>query len=420
MKELKAPFCLNDICRFTVVARDANIKFSKNDDATKENSITPYKLADIDQYVGNLNKTLQAYSNIQGEECNKSDLTKEVENFKKFFATIDINVNWLQRRNPRDGREKYAFDQKEFVFLCIMLQEQNAAQSIWKKIRFSMNGKHQNYTLSLDEMKEYLTIVDMIEEMLRKADLPLEDIEEHVMHLHEQVGYEKLLTENLYRMLEWQISVDNSSNSLWRKNLSPVRKSFLQEDRILWLKWIYYNLLSYTHLVALKLQVLRQDDFDNIDKANREYIRDKLALAENEQTDIGEETSDTVSRWEGSAEDLYCDIFVENAIRQEGCEIASKIDRENMAFAREAYRNICMGYSDLAGLVDQFEDTRKEFSKKGRQRIAENMKKRMNFVKQEGGTFEDISSRYIGASSRELLDLVLADIPLNPELSFVK
>lgn len=112
----------------------------------------------------------------------------------------------MQRSCQKGEKLRYAFNREEFVFLSMMLQEQNAPQGIWKKIRLSMNGKHKNYELTIREVRNYLDIVDMIDKMLQASYLPAEDIQEHVFHMHEKVRYEDLLLESIRRMLEWQAS----------------------------------------------------------------------------------------------------------------------------------------------------------------------------------------------------------------------
>lgn len=79
-----------------------------------------------------------------------------------------------------------------------------------------------------------------------------------------------------------------------------------------------------------------------------------------------------------------------------------------------------MGYRGLEELINEFEDTRKESSKDSRQRIANNIKQKIEFHEKTGGDFEETSIRYMGETSRKLLELVLGDIVLNPDLSFLK
>lgn len=408
MKELKEPFSVADICRFSIVARNACIEFQKNEDTdNKSNDM----MSDIKEYAHNLDKTLQLYYDEPEEMCDEGVLKKEQEAFNRFFKTIGIEPNWMQRSCQKGEKPRYAFNREEFVFLSMMLQEQNAPQSIWKKIRLSMNGKHKNYELTIREVRNYLDIVDMIDKMLQSSYLPAEDIQEHVFHMHEKVKYEDLLLESIRRMLEWQAST--SDNKLWGKELSPARKNIALQDRILWLKWIYYNVLSFTYLVAHKFQTLRQDDFDNIDETNREYFGEKLKID-------ADGACDADDRWTNSTQDPFADIFSESAIRQEDCERFSRKDRENMEFAREAYQNMRMGYRGLEELINEFEDTRKESSKDSRQRIANNIKQKIEFHEKTGGDFEETSIRYMGETSRKLLELVLGDIVLNPDLSFLK
>lgn len=88
MKELKEPFSVADICRFSIVARNACIEFQKNEDTdNKSNDM----MSDIKEYAHNLDKTLQLYYDEPEEMCDEGVLKKEQEAFNRFFKTIGID-----------------------------------------------------------------------------------------------------------------------------------------------------------------------------------------------------------------------------------------------------------------------------------------------------------------------------------------
>lgn len=80
MKELKEPFSVADICRFSIVARNACIEFQRTRIRTITNDIS-----DIKEYAHNLDKTLQLYYDEPEEMCDEGVLKKEQEAFNRFF-----------------------------------------------------------------------------------------------------------------------------------------------------------------------------------------------------------------------------------------------------------------------------------------------------------------------------------------------
>ena len=100
MKELKEPFSVADICRFSIVARNACIEFQKNEDTdNKSNDM----MSDIKEYAHNLDKTLQLYYDEPEKMCDEGVLKKEQEAFNRFSNNRDRTQ--LDATKLSEGRE---------------------------------------------------------------------------------------------------------------------------------------------------------------------------------------------------------------------------------------------------------------------------------------------------------------------------